>query len=151
MNTRNDGIANEIKGAVKNVAGHVRDAVGGLTGDKSTQFGGKVDEVTGSVQRTAGRAEQGMADGVDDLAGGARRSGGIGSGYRDPSPDSDFGSSDGQASGSGATSGYGAGARNSNTTDLPDNPESVEFDQNRDGVGGRGTFGRSSTAGDGYR
>ncbi len=44
-----------IKGAVRKGAGHVQDAVGGLTGDGETQAKGKVNEIAGSAQNAYGK------------------------------------------------------------------------------------------------
>ena len=50
----------EIEGAVQDVAGHVKDAIGGITGDPGTQAEGKVDEAIGTAKREFG----GVADDV---------------------------------------------------------------------------------------
>ena len=52
-----DGAENQIKGAGKEVAGKVRNAVGGLTGDTSEQMKGKAKEMEGKAQRKVGEAE----------------------------------------------------------------------------------------------
>jgi uncharacterized protein YjbJ (UPF0337 family) len=52
---------NEIKGVGQEAVGHVKDAVGGLTGDASTQVDGKVDQAAGKFRAQFG-------DTVDDLA-----------------------------------------------------------------------------------
>lgn len=54
----NDGLENQIKGAGKQVEGHVRDAVGGLTGDTSEQLKGKAKNLEGKAQRKIGEAEE---------------------------------------------------------------------------------------------
>lgn len=51
----------ELTGAGQEAVGRVKDAVGGLTGDTSTQIDGKVDEASGKPKAQYG----GM---VDDLA-----------------------------------------------------------------------------------
>jgi len=45
---------NRIEGAVKNIGGKIQDAVGGLTGDTSTQARGKANQAEGKVQGTYG-------------------------------------------------------------------------------------------------
>lgn len=52
-----DGIENKVKGAAKEVAGKIRNAVGGLTDDTSEQLKGKGDELKGKVQGKFGQAE----------------------------------------------------------------------------------------------
>lgn len=52
-----EGLKDQIKGTVKEGEGHVRDAVGGLTGDTSEQLKGKGQEIKGKVQRKFGEAE----------------------------------------------------------------------------------------------
>ena len=42
-----------IAGAVRNSAGHVQDAVGGLAGDAKTQLRGKLNEAAGAAQGIA--------------------------------------------------------------------------------------------------
>lgn len=67
-NTRNDktlgefGAEDSLKGKATHAKGHIKDAVGGLTGDKSLQAEGKIDQVKGkakdaigNIQRDAGR------------------------------------------------------------------------------------------------
>ncbi|HEX4683668.1 MAG TPA: CsbD family protein [Gemmatimonadaceae bacterium] len=53
-----DGLENQIKGTGKQAEGHIRDAVGGLTGDTSEQIKGKAKNVEGKAQRKIGEAEQ---------------------------------------------------------------------------------------------
>jgi uncharacterized protein YjbJ (UPF0337 family) len=47
---------NEIEGGIREIGGRVQDAVGGLTGDASTQAAGKWNQVAGQAQRTFGEA-----------------------------------------------------------------------------------------------
>jgi uncharacterized protein YjbJ (UPF0337 family) len=56
------GIENSTEGKIDHAKGHLKDAVGGLTGDKSLQAEGKIDQLKGKakdkigeVQRDAGR------------------------------------------------------------------------------------------------
>jgi uncharacterized protein YjbJ (UPF0337 family) len=53
-----DGLENQVKGTGKQVEGHIRDAVGGLTGDTSEQLKGKAKDLEGKTQRKIGEAEQ---------------------------------------------------------------------------------------------
>lgn len=46
---------NRIEGAARNVGGKLQDAVGGLTGDTSTQTRGKANQAAGQVQDTYGK------------------------------------------------------------------------------------------------
>jgi len=52
------GVENSIEGKIDHVKGHVKDAIGGLTGDKSLQAEGKVDQVKGKLQDKLGKAER---------------------------------------------------------------------------------------------
>lgn len=52
------GTENSLKGKIKHAAGHVKDAIGGLTGDKSMQAEGKVDQLKGSVQDKFGEVQR---------------------------------------------------------------------------------------------
>ena len=44
----------ETKGTVQNLAGHIQDAVGGATGDTSTQAEGKARQFAGKAQEQYG-------------------------------------------------------------------------------------------------
>jgi uncharacterized protein YjbJ (UPF0337 family) len=55
----------QIEGTVKDAAGKVQDAVGGLTGDAQLQAEGKVRQLAGKAQATYG-------DSVDQVAEAAR-------------------------------------------------------------------------------
>ena len=52
-----DGLKDQLKGTVKEGEGHLRDAVGGLTGDTSEQLKGKGQQLKGKLQRKLGEAE----------------------------------------------------------------------------------------------
>ena len=52
---------NEIKVSSQEAVGHVKDAVGGLTGDTNTQVDGKIDEASGKLKAQFGAV-------VDDIA-----------------------------------------------------------------------------------
>ena len=51
-----------IEGAVRKGAGHVQDAIGGLTGDGRTQAEGKFNQAAGSVQDLVGQARGKASD-----------------------------------------------------------------------------------------
>jgi uncharacterized protein YjbJ (UPF0337 family) len=55
---------NEFGGAAREFGGRVRDAVGGLTGDASTQAKGKWNQAAGQVQRTFGEASDELRENV---------------------------------------------------------------------------------------
>ena len=61
-----------IAGAVRNGAGRVEDAVGGLTGDAKTQLRGKLNEAAGAAQNAYGRARDQAEDIYDDVTDRAR-------------------------------------------------------------------------------
>ncbi|OTP80107.1 CsbD family protein [Caballeronia sordidicola] len=48
--------ADQIEGTVKNVAGKVQDAAGGLTGDTGLQAEGKMRQIAGKVQSQYGES-----------------------------------------------------------------------------------------------
>ena len=52
------GVDNSLKGKIKHAAGHVKDAIGGLTGDNSMQAEGKVDQLKGKVQDKFGEVQR---------------------------------------------------------------------------------------------
>ena len=64
MADRNDkslgefGVEDSAKGKTQHVKGHVKDAVGGLTGDKSLQSEGKVDQLAGKLRDKLGEGER---------------------------------------------------------------------------------------------
>ena len=62
---------NSIEGKARNLGGRVQDAVGGLTGDTSTQLRGKANQAAGTAQDVAGSAiesaEQWMVS-ISDMA-----------------------------------------------------------------------------------
>lgn len=53
-----DGVNNSVDGKSTHLKGHVKDAVGGLTGDSSLQTEGKLDQAKGKVQDAFGKAER---------------------------------------------------------------------------------------------
>jgi len=58
--------ADQIEGTMRDVAGKVEDAAGGLTGDTRTQMRGKVDQIAGKAQRAAGDAAETVRDFATD-------------------------------------------------------------------------------------
>ena len=52
------GADNSLKGKITHAAGHVKDALGGLTGDKSLQTEGKVDQLKGKIQDKVGEVQR---------------------------------------------------------------------------------------------
>jgi len=52
------GVEDSAKGKVDHAKGHLKDAVGGLTGDSSLQSEGKMDQVKGKVRDKIGEAER---------------------------------------------------------------------------------------------
>ena len=45
---------NRVEGGAKNIGGKIEDAIGGLTGDTSTQAKGKANQAEGKIQGTYG-------------------------------------------------------------------------------------------------
>jgi uncharacterized protein YjbJ (UPF0337 family) len=58
------GAEDSLKGKISHAVGHVKDALGGLTGDKSLQAEGKVDELKGKLQDGLGEAERDLDRGL---------------------------------------------------------------------------------------
>ncbi len=56
------GAANSIEGSGDSLKGHVKDGVGGLTGDSSLQAEGKLDQLKGKVKDLLGDTQRGLAD-----------------------------------------------------------------------------------------
>lgn len=59
------GTENSLKGKISHAAGHIKDALGGLTGDKSLQAEGKVDQVKGQIQDGIGEIQRDLDRPVD--------------------------------------------------------------------------------------
>jgi uncharacterized protein YjbJ (UPF0337 family) len=57
-NLTEKGVDHSVEGKADNLKGHVKDAVGGLTGDSSMQAEGKADQLKGKVKDTFGKAER---------------------------------------------------------------------------------------------
>ena len=53
-----EGIDDSAEGKARHVKGHIKDAVGGLTGDSSLQAEGKLDQATGKLQDKLGEAKR---------------------------------------------------------------------------------------------
>ena len=58
----NDGLANRVKGAGKELEGKVRGAIGDLTDNTSEQVKGKAQELKGKAQQKLGKAQERVAD-----------------------------------------------------------------------------------------
>jgi uncharacterized protein YjbJ (UPF0337 family) len=56
------GTKNRVDGAVDQVKGTMRNALGGLTGETDEQLRGKGEEMRGRMKSALGKAEQGMAN-----------------------------------------------------------------------------------------
>ena len=52
------GVENSVEGKAEHMKGHLKDAVGGLTGDSSLQAEGKLDQVKGKAKDTLGKVER---------------------------------------------------------------------------------------------
>lgn len=52
----------EIKGAAKEARGHVKDAVGKMTGDDKLRADGAMDKAEGKVQKAAGELKDDARD-----------------------------------------------------------------------------------------
>ena len=52
------GVENSTEGKLDHAKGHVKDAVGGLTGDKSLQAEGKLDQLKGKAKDKLGEAQR---------------------------------------------------------------------------------------------
>ncbi len=52
------GVENSVEGKTDHAKGHIKDAIGGLTGDNSLQAEGKADQLKGKVQDKIGEAQR---------------------------------------------------------------------------------------------
>lgn len=52
------GIENNTEGKLDHLKGHVKDGVGGLTGDKSLQAEGKLDQLKGKAKDALGDVQR---------------------------------------------------------------------------------------------
>lgn len=57
----------QVKGAVKDIAGKVQEKTGQVMGDKEQQVKGIVKQVEGKNQKTKGDAKEVLKDAVDKL------------------------------------------------------------------------------------
>ena len=57
-NLTEKGIDHSVEGKTDKVKGHVKDAVGGLTGDTSLQAEGKIDQLKGKAKDAIGKIER---------------------------------------------------------------------------------------------
>ncbi len=55
---QDQGAEDSVKGKAKDLKGHVKDAVGGLTGDSDLQGEGKLDQLKGKAQDALGKGER---------------------------------------------------------------------------------------------
>ena len=53
-----EGLDDSAEGKARHVKGHIKDAVGGLTGDSSLQAEGKLDQASGKLQDKLGEAKR---------------------------------------------------------------------------------------------
>ncbi|MBN9562946.1 MAG: CsbD family protein [Alphaproteobacteria bacterium] len=58
----------QLAGGAREFGGKVKDAVGGLTGDAKTQAQGKLDQMTGKIQRNYGAAVDAASGGIESLS-----------------------------------------------------------------------------------
>lgn len=56
----------QIEGAFSETKGNIKEAAGGLTGDRQTEASGKIDEMTGRAQHAWGDARETIEDAVAD-------------------------------------------------------------------------------------
>ena len=52
------GVENSIEGKADHAKGHIKDAIGGLTGDSNLQAEGKADQLKGKAKDTLGKVER---------------------------------------------------------------------------------------------
>lgn len=52
------GIDHSVEGKAEHLKGHVKDAIGGLTGDSSLQAEGKIDQLKGKAKDAIGKIER---------------------------------------------------------------------------------------------
>jgi uncharacterized protein YjbJ (UPF0337 family) len=52
------GVENSTEGKLDHAKGHVKDAIGGLTGDKSLQAEGKMDQLKGNAKDKIGEIQR---------------------------------------------------------------------------------------------
>jgi uncharacterized protein YjbJ (UPF0337 family) len=59
------GAANNLEGTGDSIKGHVKDGVGGLTGDSSLQAEGKVDQLKGKAKDALGDVQRALGGDAD--------------------------------------------------------------------------------------
>jgi uncharacterized protein YjbJ (UPF0337 family) len=59
-----DGVENSVRGKGNVAAGHVKDAVGGLTGNGKMQMKGKLQTAKGKLQDATGKVERALDEDV---------------------------------------------------------------------------------------
>lgn len=57
---------NTVKGVGNQVAGNAKEAAGKLTGDKTLEAEGRLQELKGDAQRAAGKVEEKIEKAADD-------------------------------------------------------------------------------------
>ena len=57
-----EGAENSAEGKATHLKGHVKDAIGGLTGDTSLQTEGTIDQAKGKIQDTVGKIQRDLSD-----------------------------------------------------------------------------------------
>lgn len=56
------GTANSLEGTGDSIKGHVKDGLGGLTGDSSLQAEGKLDQLKGKAKDALGDIQRALGD-----------------------------------------------------------------------------------------
>jgi len=64
---KKEGFKDSIEGKADKLKGHIKDAAGGLSGDKDLQIKGKIDEMKGKVKDALGRAERKVDESRDKV------------------------------------------------------------------------------------
>ena len=65
MDTRNDtdtGLGDKIEGVVDETVGRAKQTIGDVTGDASTEWGGKVDQAKGEWKQGVGEVKEELND-----------------------------------------------------------------------------------------
>lgn len=61
----NKGVERSADGKIDQIKGKVKDAAGGLTGDRGLQAEGKMDHLKGKAKDAMGKAERAVSDMMD--------------------------------------------------------------------------------------
>ena len=56
-----------IEGGLDEVKGHIKEGVGGLTGDRKLEGEGQVDQIKGKIEKGLGNLRQGVKDGLEKV------------------------------------------------------------------------------------